>query len=196
MTRPRDAYKHTLSPIKGWMPKYNLTKAAKLSGDVTIDPVFAGRVVHLDAIGEFAMGCVGHQMPIFLMDASDDPDVGAVGGDNDQPVIPSEMRMVGIPGIAGIELSTTEFDTAQDYAPNDPLRAIADNTNATTGGRLTNQGVVKVASATPASATAICGIVSGGLINGVTVADGTIVDSHKQTCLVFWCCYQPGATGL
>lgn len=194
MTRPRDAYKHTLDPIKGWMPKYNLTKVAKLSDEVTLDPVYEGRVTHLDSAGEFQMGCTGHQMPIFLLDDSDDPDVEAEAGDNDRPVIPSEKRMVGIPGIAGIEMATTEFDQDQDYAPNDLLRAVASNTLAT-GGRLTNQGIIKVASATPASATAVVGIVSGGLINGRVISGGIYQNSHKQSVLAFWCCWCPGATG-
>lgn len=187
MARPRQMFDHTLDAVKGWIPGNmgSVDFTAKLSANVTIDPVYQGRVVHLNSDGEFEMGCTGDQMAIFLLQNSDDTDVANEGATDDQPISPSG-NMTGLVAIGGFELASTEFDADQTYAPNDSLRAVASNSNATTGGRLTNQSVVKVASATPQSATAVCGRVS----KGVTV------NAFKKSVLNFWPVHIPGAAGL
>lgn len=185
MSRPRAMYAHGLDVLRGNRLNANLQFDAKLSANVTIDPVYAGRVVHLNSDGEFEMGCTGHQMAIFLLPSSDDPDVEMSSGDDDQQIIPNQV-MTGIVATCSLELSTTEFDTDQDYAPNEGLRAIASNSNSTTGGRLTNQGVVWAQTSAPENATAICGLVSSGVVQ----------NSHKKSTLRFWPIWEPGADGL
>lgn len=187
MARPRNMFDHTLDAVKGWVPGNmgSVDFAAKLSANVTIDPVYQGRVVHLNSAGEFEMGCVGDQMAIFLMQNSDDTDVESSGSNDDQQTFPRRV-MQGLVAIGGYELASTEFDTDQTYAPNDSLRAIASNTVAATGGRLTNQGVVKVASASASTATAVCGRVSRGVKT----------NTHRKSVLYFWPVHIPGAAGL
>lgn len=184
--RPRQMYAKALDPIKGWKNMGNLSYSAKLSSNVSIDPVFQGRVVHLNASGEWEMGCTGHQMAGFLFGASsDDPDVEATSSDDDRQVFPVGV-MTALMATGSWELSSTEFDEDQDYAPNDGLRAVASNSNSTTGGRLTNASVVWAASATPQLATAVVGIVSAGVVQ----------NSHKKNALRFWTVFCPGAAGL
>jgi hypothetical protein len=89
------------------------------------------------------------------------------------------------------ELFTTEFDTTQSYAPNQPLRAPVGNTTAGTGGLLTNQGVVDIgtfvaaysaSSTTTNYYTNVCGIVSSG----------TSQNAYGVLVLNFWPVWYPG----
>jgi len=178
-----------LDPVKGWAPDNMsaLDFSARLSANVTIDPVREGRVGHLNDDGEWEMGCVGDQMACFFFGSSDEPDSINEGSDDDQPIAGAKRLLTALVASGAYELGTTEFDTALNYLPNDSLRAIADNANATTGGRLTNAGVVKVAAAAPQNATAVCGRVSRGVkTNPVS----------RKPFLYFWPVHIPGATGL
>ncbi len=172
----RQMFDHVCDPVKGWVPgnMSALDKAAKISANVTIDPVFKGRVVHLNSEGEFEMGCVGKQMAIFLMGNNDDNDVAQLSDDDFQGIIP-DGDTFGLVATGGYEIATTEFDPAQTYAYNDSLRAIASNSNATTGGRLTNQGVTLYT-------TAVCGVVS----------KPPAINHLKRSLLTFWPVYLPG----
>lgn len=184
-TTPKQMFDHTLDAPKGWFHMAALDFPAKLSSEVTID-AYAGRCVHLNADGEFEMGCVGDQMPIFLLQNSYDADVDNYGGTYWYPIGPTGT-INGLVGKGAYMLETTEFDPDQEYAPNDPLRAIASNSNQTTGGRLTNQGVVKVASGTPAAATAVVGHVA---------IPPRKRQSDRKKVLCFWPGHHPGAAGL
>lgn len=170
MATPRQMVDHSLDAVKGWIPGNmgSVDKHAPLSANVTIDPVYQGRVVHLNSSGEFEMGCTGNQMAIFLLQSSDDSDVQNEGGDSWEAVT-STGTMSGLVAIGGYELASTEFDTDQTYAYNEPLRAVASNSNATTGGRLTNAGIVL-------GTNAVCGIVS----------KPAALNSHKKSVLTFW----------
>lgn len=177
MVASRQSFDHALDTPKGWFEMAALDFSAKLSANVTIDPVYAGRCVHLNSDGEFEMGVTGHQMGIFLLQNSDDPDVATGGPSDAQGTIPAG-DMSGLVAKGAYELETTEFDDDQDYAPNDGLRAIADNSNATTGGRLTNAGVTF-------GTTAVVGIVS----------KGAYTNSHNKRALVFWPVWCWGTVG-
>lgn len=183
-------YDHTLDAVKGWIPgnmgalDYN----APLSANVTI-VAYQGRVVHLNADGEFEMGCTGKQMPIFLLRGSDSLDVTKPQGTDEAAIRLRNSQngnLNGLVATGGFELSTTEFDTAQTYAPNDSLRAVASNSNQTTGGRITNQSVAELATSSPQNATAICGRVSRGVLKNM----------HKKDVLYFWPVHIPGAPNL
>ena len=71
-------FEHALSHSKGWFEPAALDFTAKLSPNVTIQ-AFGGRVVHVNAAGEFEMGFSGAQMPMFLLQADADFDVGNPG---------------------------------------------------------------------------------------------------------------------
>lgn len=179
MAAPRQMFDHTLDAVKGWLPgnMASLDCSAKLSANVTIDPVYAGRVVHKNADGEFEMGVTGTQMAIFLLQNSDDPDVQNEGGDDFQAIAPTGV-MSGLVATGGYEVATTEFDSAQTYAINDVVRAVASNSNATTGGRLTNASFTL-------GTTAGVGVVSKAVAQ----------NSHKKNVLTLWTAYIPGTAG-
>lgn len=179
MATPRQMFDHTLDAVKGWIPgnMASLDCAAKLSANVTIDPVYAGRVVHKNDDGEFEMGVTGTQMGIFLTQNSDDKDVEGDSGDDMQAIAPTGV-MSGLVATGGYEVATTEFDDDQTYHINDALRAIASNSNATTGGRLTN------ASFTLGTTAAV------GVVSKLPAAN-----SHKKRVLTLWTAFIPGTTG-
>jgi hypothetical protein len=178
MATPRQMTDHTLDAVKGWMPGNmgSIDCSGKLSASVTIDPVYAGRVVHKNDANEFEMGVVGTQMAIFLLQNSDDSDVSNAGGNLWQS-ISSRGTMSGLVAIGGYELADTEFDSTLTYHVNDPLRAIASNSSATTGGRLTNASFTF-------GTTAYVGVVS----------KLPTLNSDKVNVITFWAVYAPAAT--
>lgn len=181
MTVPRQMAAHTLEAPKGWPSQHAVDFSTKISSNVTIDTVFAGRCVHLNASGEFEMGLpntIGAcNVPMFLFQNSDDPDVANPGGDpaTEKGVwvsLAPTGKIMALVALGAYELETTEFEpaaTAGTYAPGDPLTATADNANAVTGGRITRNGVT-------AYGTALCGIVSRGVFE----------NSHQKNALAFW----------
>lgn len=150
---------------------------AELSDNVTVT-MPAGRILHLNDSGEFETGLPSSKdivMPILMWSGSTDWDVTNYGGDVTSdthvwvPVGPTG-NMMGFPVISGYEFLSTEYEpaaTAGTYSPNTALTATYANTNATTGGRIT-QG-------TPYT-DHLCGIVSQGEITG----------RNSTTALAFW----------
>jgi len=172
MAAPRQMFDHWLeSPQGDWPSLHALDFKAKLSADVTIDPVFKGRVVHVNDEGEFEMGIAGAQMAMFLLQNSDDADVANEGGDDWEAAHPTGV-LAAIVANAAVELEDTEFDPGQVYGANDTLTAVASNTNATTGGRITKG---------TAYTDAICGVVSRK----------AFANANKKMVLAFWPVYLP-----
>lgn len=180
---PSAMFLHGLNPLKGWPSPSAVDFAGKLSANVTFAPN-AGRVVHVASIinnvPQLEMGCVGPQMAIFLFQGSLDFDVTnpSVVGDTTVAIAPKGISS-GLVAIGAYEFENTEFDTAYVYLPNQPLRAVASNTDSTTGGLLTNQGVGTNASGT--FANAICGCVSRGVFR----------NAYGVQVLAYWPCYLP-----
>lgn len=188
MAVPRQMTAHTLEAPKGWPSPHAVDFRAKMSANVTIDPVFAGRVVHLNSAGEFEMGLpdvigAGH-MPIFLFPNDDDPDVQNEG-DDPATVAGAWVAIAPVGNIMGLvakgayELESTEFQSEASlgatYAPGDCLTATADNANAVTGGRITR------ATGGLAYAEPLCGVVSRGVFS----------NSHGRDALAFWPVWLP-----
>ncbi len=186
MAVPRQMTAHTLEAPKGWPSPHAVDFIAKISANVTIDPVFSGRVVHLNASGEFEMGLpatIGAaHMPIFLFQNSDDPDVENPGGDaaTEEGVwiaIAPVGNIMGLVAAGAYELESTEFEpeaAAGTYVPGDALSAIADNANAVTGGRITRSSIT-------AYGDPLCGVVSRGVFK----------NSHGKNALAFWPVWLP-----
>lgn len=188
MTVPRQMTAHTLEAAKGWPSQTAVDFSAKISANVTIDPFFAGRVVHLNSSGEFETGLPntvgkGH-MPIFLLQNSDDPDVSNPGGDASTEAgvwvsIAPTGKITGLVAAGAYELESTEFQSESSlgatYAPGDCLTATNANTTAATGGRITRttNGL--------AYGEPCCGVVSRGVIT----------NSHGQSALCFWPVWLP-----
>jgi hypothetical protein len=195
---------NTLNPLKGWPSPTALDFIGQVSSAVTLGtspstPLPAGRCVHVDsyvqstygpgatggtqlgsnATNIFKTGVTGTMMGIFLFQYANDFDVanpGVVGSTTYwTPIIPGGNQM-GLVATGAYELETTEYDTAQTYLPNQPLRALAADTGAT-GGTLTNQGFTF-------GTNAYVGVVSRG----------TYVNAYGQNVLAFWPVYAPTAS--
>lgn len=178
MPAPALPFEHGFDVKKGWFDMAALDYDAKLSSNVSF-VVPRGRVVHLNANGEFEMGAHNTGVAVFLLNGSEDADVSnpgttAAGNFMHQAVAPTG-KLSGVVATGGYEIDNTEFDSARTYAPGDLLTATASNSNATTGGRLTNENVVQFVNP-------VVGVVSSG--------------KHKNhngvQTLSFWCVWLPG----
>lgn len=179
MPAPSLPFEHGFDVKKGWFDMASLDYDAKLSSNVTF-VVPRGRVVHLNANGEFEMGAHDTGVAIFLLNGSEDADVSnpgttAAGNFMHQAVAPTG-KLSGVVATGGYEIDNTEFDSTRTYVPGDLLTATASNSNAATGGVLTNNGVVQFVNP-------VVGVVSSG--------------KHKNhngvQTLSFWCVWLPGA---
>ena len=187
---PSLMFEHALNYLKGWFQPAALDFAAPLSSNVTIE-AYGGRVVHLNASGEFEMGISGSAMPIFLMNADTDNDVsnpGTTGSGNfmHEAIVPSGT-LSGLVATGAYELESTEFDTTPNtaYAPNQLLTALADNTDQATGGVLSNDraGAGGSTGAVRQYVDPACGVVSRG----------QMTNEHGVAVLAFWPVYLPAA---
>lgn len=179
MPTPSQMFTHTLIPLKGWFRMTALDYTTKLSGNVSIDPVYAGRVVHLNSAKQFEMGASSLEMPMFLLQGTDHWDVSNPGGSDWTATAPAGY-LTALVATGAYELETTEFDSAQTYNPNEHLRAVASNSDATTGGRITNQTLGTLYASSGMACR--CGVVSRG----------KYTNSYGKTVLAFWSVYIPG----
>ncbi len=120
-------FQHALDHLKGWPNPAAVDSVAKLSANVTVSPVYGGRVVHKNGSGEFELGAAGWQMPIFLIQGSASLDVAndGSGGSNPfgwTPIAPIGW-MSGLVAVGAYELESTEVPTGMTYAYNDPLHS-------------------------------------------------------------------------
>lgn len=210
----------TLDGLKGWPSPTAVDIAGTISSNVTLTTVYTGRVVHVASVTQggggtpspgnnvplpvFEMGAKLTQMPIFLWAGTDQYDVSnpgvpsgtILGGTTANPAAWIPIRpsgnVMGLVAIGGYELETTEFDTDQDYAPNDVLRCVTDNTD-TDGGVLTNQDA-SGGDALATSAQAVWGdpgVAEWESIVGC-VSRGSYTNKHGKSALAFWPVYLPG----
>ena len=180
MANPRQMFDHTLDAIKGWFQMAALDYTAKISANVTVS-VYAGRCAHINAVGEFELGCTGSMMPIFLLQNGTDNDVSNDGGTTWYPIGPTGT-ITGLVGSGSYELETTEFDSANTYAPNEYLRCKSSSQSSTDAGLLTNASTV-AAEAGSGNPTNIVGVVSRGVRKR---------QSDRNNVLAFWTVYKPG----
>lgn len=186
MPVPRQMTSHTLEAPKGWPSPhavdfqaiFNATALGSISGGVA----YAGRCVHLNSSGEFELGVTGTQMPMFLFNNSDDPDVENPGGDPSTVAgawvaIAPTGKMLALVAKGAYELATTEFKNDTTYAPNTLVYA-------PTGTTLATSGVLnKTETAYPV--TSPVGVVS----RGRTTSSAN--NSHGVAELYFWPIYLP-----
>jgi len=190
MPVPRQMTAHTLEAPKGWPSPhavdyqaiFDATELAAISGNVA----FAGRCVHIAADGEFQFGVTLLQMPLFIFQNSDDPDVENPGGD---PATVSGAWIAVAPtgkinafvAAGAYELASTEFDATLTYVPNQLLYA-ATGTTLATAGVLTNAGI----GGAFWPALAAVGVVSRGRTSA------SAANSHGVAEVHFWPQYLPG----
>lgn len=187
---------HFLQPVNGpWSPETGISYRAPLAATLRagIGNIVAGRVGHLKLDGSTpvfttGVGDVAMSLFVFTFDSQyvDASGGGAPGSNPDAYVGATGNSVITmIPGSAGHELCSSEFDAAQTYTPDTALTATADDTNATTGGRLT-PGV-------PYSKT-ICGIVSSGVGPGGYKAPQDVLtnpSAASRNGLYFWAFHLP-----
>mgnify|MGYP001604713744 CR=1 FL=1 len=171
-------FEHGLDVKKGWFDMASLDYSAKLSPDISFD-VQRGRVVHVNAAGDFVPGAHNTNVAIFLLNGSSDADVSnpgtTAGGKFMHRAVAPTGKMSGLVATGGYEISTTEFDAGQTYTPGDLLTATVSNTPAATDGVLTNNSVTQYQ-------TPVVGVVSSG-----------VATNHNGiSALSFWCAWLPG----
>ena len=88
-------YNHCLDELKGWPDEAALDFDAHLSPNTKVDPLYGGRVVHVNSAGEFEPGISGTQMAIFLLQGSHELDVNNYGG-NEWTAIAPTGKMSGL----------------------------------------------------------------------------------------------------
>ena len=186
-------FEQALDAVKGWFHLAALDKSAKLASSLLTGStaVPAGRVAHLNASGEFELGAGGTQMPIFLWNGKDHPDVYNSGvspttSTTHWHAISPTGVMSGLVATGGYELQTTEYETTGTYAANTLLTA--DTGVTTTDGKLEDT--------TYAAAKLICGVCSthvGGDNQTTQTAGPTGTNAHGVSTLTFWPVYIPRA---
>jgi hypothetical protein len=176
-------FDQALDPLKGWFDLSALDKSAKLSAALLAltTAVPAGRCVHLDANGEFALGASDAEMPIFLWNGRNHPDVtndgtSPITGNVNWIAISPTGVMSGLVATGGYELQTTEFDDDQAYLANEML--MADPTT----GILTNQGI----DLADDSVHGICSFHQQGDNQAVDPTSPVGPNAHGVTVLSFW----------
>ena len=182
MPAPDLMFEHGLDVKKGWFDMASLDYDAKLAAsNVVTFAVPRGRVVHVDADGNFRPGCHATGISIFLLNGSEDADVSNPGttaaGNFMHKAISPTGKLSGLVATGGYEISSTEFDSSRTYVPGDLLTATASNSNAATGGVLTNASVVQYVDP-------VCGVVSGGKKK----------NHNGVQSLSFWCVWLPAGT--
>lgn len=184
MAAPSLMFEHGINVPKGWWDEAALDFSAKLSSDVDFD-VPGGRVVHVNAAGEFEMGVGETDIAIFLIQGSDAFDVANPGttpaGNFMHKAILPAGDMSGVVATGAYEIESTEYDTAQSYVPGDLLTAAADNADADVGGVITNQGS-GANGEVQQYVDPVIGVVSRGSYN----------NEHGIPILAFWPVWLPG----
>jgi hypothetical protein len=170
-------FDHMLNPAKGWPSPTALDFRAKASPAVLWDMV-SGLGCHLNPSGLLEPGIVNTQMGLFPFQGVNELDVNNAQSTGQWIPINPSGNIMELVAKGPYELETTEFDQAQTYVPNQPLRAPTGLTAAAPGGALTNQGIV-------IGTNAICGVVSRG----------TFRNSYGKPALAFWPVWFPGAAG-
>jgi len=175
----------TLNALKGWPQMAAVDFNAALDSTVLGNGasgqgptrVQAGSVVHINSSGNFKLG-VGTKnvMPMFLFNASDDPDVMNDGGNAATTkgvfiAISPTGQMMALVAIGAYELVTTAYDTSVSYAPNAPLTSGDQSSGGQinqTGGLSTyqpNAGLITAVAYTAIGTDMIVGICSRGVVD-------------------------------
>lgn len=199
-SQPSPMGTNKLNPTKGWPNGSALDCSHPISANVLYDLV-PGQCCHLNDSGELEPGVKGWQMPFWLFGGAGSLDVMNTPGENWWPIVPGG-KVACFPGVAQLELWTTEFDDDQDYLPNQPLRAPTGNTalDEGTSGRLTNQITYTIADTIANSShkwNAIVGITTMPTVptimyNSAAPTTPKYTNVNGVSVLAFYPVYYPG----
>jgi hypothetical protein len=180
MPAPDLMTEHGLDVKKGWFDMASLDYSAKKAAGLDFD-IKRGRVVHVNADGEFEPGMHKTNVAIFLLNGSADADVSnpgtTAGGNFMHLAIAPTGKMSGLVATGGYEISSTEFKTDRTYVPGDLLTANTCASPNAYDGKLTNNGVTQYV-------TPVCGVVSSG----------ATLNHNGIPALSFWTVWLPGST--
>lgn len=169
MSKPPQMFDHVLDHLKGWPSPYALDKSADVADGETI---IQGQVMSLDANANFVAGLVCGGVAVFALNGSSDFDVvgddgNLVGGGT------ATARQSGLVALGPFELESTEYDTADTFAPNDVLTSPEPGQS--------NAGRIQLG---VAFTDTICGVVS----------DGTLLNENRKSVIRFWPVWLPPLT--
>jgi len=186
-------YEQALDTLKGWFHLSALDKSAKLAAALldSATAVPAGRVAHINVDGEFELGGDGTEMPIFLWNGKDHPDVYNSGTSPITDVehwwaISPTGVMSGLVATGGYELQTTEFDTEQTYLPNELLTADA-------AGILVNGATQYTDWVCGVCSWHVQGMADGTDPAGAAATSPVGLNAHGVLVLSFWTYFLPAA---
>lgn len=183
-------FTHALDFRKGWPNPAACDVVAVKSSNVTVNPVYGGRVAHLNAAAQFELGALGTQMPIFLIQGAADFDVSnpSPAGAYAWYAIAPNGHMSGLVADTSYELETTEYDQTQAYAPNDLLHSPTESQ--ITGADKSAAGLLFNMRTWPGGAgTKVTQYVDN--IVGV-VSTGAVQNALRQAVVRFWPYFLPG----
>jgi hypothetical protein len=201
-TGPMMMFQHCLDELKGWPDESALDYDAFLAPSgtnsaapapplyVNVAPVYGGACVHVNSLGQFVLGVGPTDMAIFLLQGSQELDVGNPGGNNWTPIAPTG-KMSGLVATGAYELETTEFDptvACTTFLPGmqltSPLETAITGTDLTSAGKLfaqTNWPGGTAGTAVKGTANPVCAVASRiGHIN-----------HNKVPVVSFWPVYVP-----
>lgn len=161
MAAPTQVYDRVLEGLAGDAlnaSTYKQIAFGKMHTDVTADPVYQGRVVHVytATIGtnyedptmyrpdkQFRPGATAKQVPYLLLRGTNDLDTQGVSDASVNGYLTTTGTRKMVSAICmydAFEFATREFDTAQTYNPNDGLRGVRSD-SASNAGTFTNQTI-------------------------------------------------------
>jgi hypothetical protein len=161
MATPTQIFDRVFEPLAGDALNasgYKHVAVGLLHSSITTDPIYQGRVVHnyVASIGTdwqdptktrpykgWRPGCTANQVPYVLLRGTNDLDTQGV---NDASyhgyttMLGTNKLLSGICCLESVEIATREYDSAQTYLSNEPLKAVRSD-SASNAGTLTNQTI-------------------------------------------------------
>jgi hypothetical protein len=186
-------FQHAFDILKGWPNPAAVDYAAKVDPGVTYFPVYSGRIVHVNASGNFEPGAVGSQMPILMIPSQSDFDVtnlSASGANAWYPVSPTQ-KMSGLVAIGGYEVQTTEYDPTGTFNINDPLHAPVE-AQITTGTDKSMAGMLYNKRNWPGGSAAQIVVYTDNVCGVISRIPGN--NALRVPVISFWLTYVPCAT--
>lgn len=176
-------YDHMCDPVGGYAGP--LVKNRPVNTDALAN-AYAGRVVSLNASGEFVMGkgSSTNPMPLFLLRGIESP--SAYDSQAGTDWVPVTTRLTVFPALVatgGFEVQTTEYEVGRPYEPNTPLTATA--TGLLTTGAFYTDWIVGVCSVGENAQNI------DAPLGPSSITSPLAVNAHRKTVLTFWTMFLP-----
>jgi hypothetical protein len=214
MANPIGDYTHELASIKGWpaMQPLDFNGGQMATNDAASGGALAGRAVSLNSSGNYTLGVVGFQPPMFLLRGTTSFDVATSAHNSYGVAVMPRGNLSSLVGFGALELTTTEFDTTKTYAPGDALKSpqLGQITPPETTFAPTSAGLLFKTRNWPGGSNAafkVVGVDASGPFDtiigmaawGQRLADGAAVTGpaytspYRTSVLAFWPVFVPGS---